>query len=151
MNKPNRTKWLVINICFWLTTFVGCDSNNSHKSYSRPTQYSLEEQNIRRNPINYINIKKKYNADKLFGGISDGLLSIKNESDFMFDRIVIKVYYIKTDGGVHKTATVVARNIQSQDRVHEPFPDSERGTSIYTKIQLIECSALDIHKEYIVE
>ena len=163
-----RLNWLQ-KIGFFFLVFVGLyavvatiavlsNGNTSSYKYNGGTTiegsnsgWTAAQNSVRENPAYYVAIDKKYNANELLGGISDGFIAVSNNSDFAFDRVVMRVYYIKSDGGVHSSTTVVARNIQGRSTVNEPFPNSGRGTSVRVKIQFIDCAALDIHQEYIVE
>jgi len=142
----------IIAAIIYYSTGGSSGYSSGSSSYSGGSSgYTSEQNAVRKNPISYLDIEKRFNTNKLLGGISDGFLSIYNKSNYAFDRVVLRVYYIKSDGGVHKSATVVARNIQGRGTVNEPFPNSDRGTSIRVKVQFVDCSALDIHQEYIVE
>jgi hypothetical protein len=110
----------------------GGSSGGSSASDSRRAQVS-------RNIRDYVSSKISYSANPL-GGISNCKIVVKNSSEYTVDRVIIKVKYIKRDGGLYTEERVICDNIAAYGERVVYAPNSTRGVTVqhgFTNIQAL--------------
>jgi hypothetical protein len=81
---------------------------------------------------------------KNLGGISGLKITVINPTDFMLNRVRVKVTYIKSNGGVWDTKMKDFYGIRPRSAETLKMPDSKRGTSIKYEIITIKSKDLDL-------
>jgi serine/threonine-protein kinase len=70
----------------------------------------------------------------LFGGIKDLQLQLSNPSRIPFTYVLVKVDYIKDQGGVYKSERVYFNNVEPTSSPMRAAPNSDRGTRVRCEI-----------------
>lgn len=120
------------------TTAVAVDAG------STPINDELTEKNRNyRNNIEEFVVANtnQYSYDEL-GGISNLDIIVTNNTEYMLDEVNIAVDYIKDNGGIYKTEIVTIYNIPAKQDKSASAPESNRGTSVTTKISSISSKKL---------
>ncbi|OQP51986.1 hypothetical protein A4H97_25555 [Niastella yeongjuensis] len=81
---------------------------------------------------------------KNLGGISGLKITVINSTDFMLNRVRVKVTYIKANGSVWDTKMKDFYGIRPKSAETLKMPDSKRGTSIKYEIVTIKSKDLDL-------
>lgn len=97
----------------------------------------------RNNWRNYIATTSNAYTYSDIGGISDLAVIVYNQTDKKIDEIQVRVDYIKTNGGIFKTAFVSVTNIAPNSEKSASAPSSERGTSIKMEIESISAKSFN--------
>jgi len=71
----------------------------------------------------------------LLGGIKNLKVFVTNRSDYPIDQAIVKVSYIKANGGVWKTKLITIHGIPAQDTKEQSVPDVGRGKKVTVSIQ----------------
>jgi hypothetical protein len=94
---------------------------------------------VSRNIRDYVSSQVSYSANPL-GGISSCKIVVKNSSEYTVDRVIIKVKYIKRDGGLYTEERVICDNIPAYGERVVYAPNSTRGVTVehgFTNIQAL--------------
>jgi hypothetical protein len=78
------------------------------------------------------------------GGISGLSITITNTTDYLLDKVLVSVRYIKANGEDWKKETLDFTLVPPRTQMTLRAPDSDRGTSIDYKIVSISSSALGL-------
>ena len=77
------------------------------------------------------------------GGVSNGSVSIQNRLEgITFQKVVVEVKIIKDNLDVYRTEVITFKNVERGDVQSSPFPDSQRGTSIKSRVIRIQSTEL---------
>lgn len=79
-----------------------------------------------------------------FGGINGLSITITNNTDYLLDKVLVSVRYIKANGEDWKKETINFTLIPPRTQMTLRAPDSDRETSIDYKIESISSSALGL-------
>jgi hypothetical protein len=79
------------------------------------------------------------------GGIYDLEVSVSNSTDYLVDKVVVKVYYIKANGNVWDTRLIEFNLLNPHSQKTIKMPDTNRGTSVKYEITSIESAALGLN------
>ena len=86
---------------------------------------------------------------KLFGGINDLQLNVRNYSDRLIDKVIIKVDYMKPKGEVVNSETIIVNSIKPQDSKVVDVPPSKRGVKVKATIVDVSSQELSANLEEI--
>jgi len=64
------------------------------------------------------------------GGIKDLSVTITNRSDYPIDEAIVKVTYIKANGGIWKTKYITINGVPAHDSKEQSVPDVGRGKKV---------------------
>lgn len=103
----------------------------------------LEKKTIRNRITDYIGYNTTYNAE-VFGGINNVMVKVSNNTEYPIDEVVIRVKYIKDNGGLWTTYDVRVRNIAAKGTSIERADDSNRGTKLECEILSIKSEGLNL-------
>lgn len=81
---------------------------------------------------------------RTLGGISGLKVSVKNESVFSMDRVLVEVHYLKSKGGVFKTEVLHFNNIAANTTQTQYAPESSRGSKVAAEIAVISCAEIGL-------
>lgn len=73
----------------------------------------------------------------VLGGIKDLHVTLTNHTDYPIDEAVLKVTYIKANGGVWKSVPVNIFDVPAHDSKEEPVADVGRGKKVKVSIEKI--------------
>jgi hypothetical protein len=77
------------------------------------------------------------------GGISNGSISIQNTlAGLTFQKVVVEIKIIKDNGEVYRTELITFKNVETGDVQSSSFPDSQRGTSVKSRVIRIQSEEL---------
>jgi hypothetical protein len=79
---------------------------------------------------------------KNLGGISGLKITVINPTDYMLNRVRVKVTYIKANGGIYDTKMKDFYGIRPKSAETLKMPDSKRGTSV--KYEIITIKSKDL-------
>jgi hypothetical protein len=99
---------------------------------------------VRENITELVKVESNDYEYKNLGGISGLKITVINPTDFMLNRVRVKVTYIKANGGVWDTKTKDFYGIRPKSAETLKMPDSKRGTSIKYEIVTIKSKDLDL-------
>jgi hypothetical protein len=89
-----------------------------------------KKQKHRKNWKRYIKASAKYDAMSFLGGLENVKVTIKNSSEYMLDRVQVRVQYIKKDGEVWDTEVLSVSGIDGKATKVVDAPESLRGKSV---------------------
>ena len=101
---------------------------------------------IAANIKDYFTADCSYHADKVLGGISNGTISIYNDSGYFIDRAAYQISYWQRNGELYKTEEVYCDNINTKASI--PLPNSPRGIKITIKLVMVQSNALNLMKYF---
>jgi hypothetical protein len=120
------------------TTAVAVDAGSTAIN----DELTEKNRNYRNNIEEYVVANtNQYSYDEL-GGISNLDIIVTNNTEYMLDEVNIAVDYIKDNGGIYKTEIVTIYNIPAKQDKSASAPESNRGTSVTTKISSISSKKL---------
>jgi len=67
---------------------------------------------------------------------------VTNNTEYLLNEVNVAVDYIKDSGGIYKTEIVAIYNIPAKQDKSASAPESDRGTSVTTKVQSISSKKL---------
>jgi hypothetical protein len=73
----------------------------------------------------------------LLGGIKDLSVVVTNRTDYTIDETVLKLTYIKANGGIWKTKLVSVLGVPAHETKEAPVPDVGRGKKVKVSIQKV--------------
>ena len=88
-----------------------------------------EKKGIRNNWFNYISVERSSYTYREIVGIYDLYITVTNNSDYMLDQVETQISYIKSNGEIYKTETVIFNQIPPHHTQKLGAPESNRGTS----------------------
>lgn len=131
--------------------YVSC--NNEQKQQNdrlyEENQKLKEEENERKkteiieNIDQYLITKPNAEIDVVLGGVSNGSVSLQNTLDGVtFQKVVVEVTIIKDNGDAYRTELITFKNVETGDVQSSSFPDSNRGTSLKSRVIRIQSAEL---------
>ena len=99
---------------------------------------------VRDNISELVKVESNDYEYKNLGGISGLKITVINPTDFMLNRVRVKVTYIKSNGGVWDTKMKDFYGIRPKSAETLKMPDSKRGTSIKYEIVTIKSKDLGL-------
>ena len=73
------------------------------------------------------------------GGVSNGSVSIQNTLEGVtFQKVVVEIKIIKENGEVYRAEVITFKNVEAGDVQSSSFPDSQRGTSVKSRVLRIQ-------------
>jgi hypothetical protein len=112
------------------------------KEQADPTEAS--QVNIRNNWDRYILVEHSNYTYYRIGGINDLFITVTNNTDYILDYVETTINYIKTNGDIYKTESVIFRNVQPHTWMKNKAPDSNRGTSV-SGLQIMSITSSDLN------
>jgi hypothetical protein len=103
----------------------------------------LKKESIRNQILKYVQKGVTYNIEA-FGGLNNVLVTVVNNTEYPIEEVIVRVSYIKGNGGLWTTYDVLVRNIAAKGSASARADDSNRGTKIETEILSIKSKALDL-------
>jgi hypothetical protein len=97
---------------------------------------------VRDNIIGLVKVESNDYEYKSLGGISDLKITVINPTDYMLNRVRVKVTYIKANGGIYDTKMKDFYGIRPKSAETLKMPDSKRGTSV--KYEIITIKSKDL-------
>ncbi|MBO9204955.1 MULTISPECIES: hypothetical protein [Niastella] len=97
---------------------------------------------VRENIMTYVKVESNDYEYKNLGGISGLKITVINPTDYMLNRVRVKVTYIKANGGTWDTKTKDFYGIRPKSAETLKMPDSKRGTSV--KYEIITIKSKDL-------
>ncbi len=138
-NKKNNATYYIVGaiiVIFLVYHFF------SYKQRKGVETTSIQKSNIKNNIRRYVTVgNSAYHINGL-GGINGLSIIITNNSDYLLDKVVVLVRYIKANGEDWKKESIDFSLIPPRTQMTLRAPDSERGTSIDYKIESISSTAL---------
>lgn len=120
------------------TTAIALDTENTTINNELTEKNRTYRNNIEEYVVSNTN---QYSYDEL-GGISNLDIIVTNNTEYSLDEVNVAVDYVKDNGGIYKTEIVTIYNIPAKQDKSASAPESNRGTSIITKIQSITSKKL---------
>lgn len=119
-----------------------------------PTQLPIQKE-VRKIPIENIAAKlsiaaNDYNVGS-FGGIKNLELSLQNKSQYLLDKVTVKIEYLNPEGKTVNSEHIYFQSIQAGDAATIPVEKSKRGVTIDYKITKIESKELTAHNSSTIE
>ncbi|WP_438065938.1 hypothetical protein [Flavobacterium sp. TSSA_36] len=167
--KPKSTIWkkvlfgsiilcCSIGLYAYVLSFDTYTPNNNPDIYatSEVTNYEQEERDrinaeltiknrkYRNNINDYVGSSTNQYSYALLGGISNLDITVTNNTEYTLDNVTVAVDYIKDNGDTFKTEYVTFYNIPANQDKSISAPDSDRGTSVSTKIESVYSKKMHI-------
>lgn len=166
--EPKKSKTLrnvLIGVGVLALVFIGLSivENNSEPTYNENGEFigvdssavavddekdrineelTIKNRNYRNNIEQYVGANtNRYSYNEL-GGISNLDIIVTNNTEYILDEVNVNVDYIKDNGGIYKSEIVTVYNIPAKQDKSVSAPESDRGTSVETKIQTISSKKL---------
>jgi hypothetical protein len=115
------------------------DHNNTTKASETKNTHNTVK-NIR----SYVKVSGNDYEHSRLGGISNLKISVINSSDFLLDKVRVKLTYIKANGSVWDTRYEDFYLVKSNTSITHDIPDTKRGTSVEYSIVSIKSKALGL-------
>lgn len=115
--------------------------NEAAERQRKNEELTAKNMAYRNNWEKYIGLVQGDYTYRELGGISGLDLTIKNNTEYRLARVEVQVAYIKTNGGLYKTETVLFENVKARSEMTLYAPDSDRGTSVEVRIKSISAPA----------
>lgn len=80
--------------------------------------------------LNKVYIEMSNYSVGTFGGISDARITVQNPTSLSFSYVTVSVTYVKADGEIYKSETLMFYDVKPYSSVLLDAPGSDRGTSI---------------------
>lgn len=80
----------------------------------------------------------------ILGGISNFFVTVRNNTAQKVDKVYVRVTYIKSNGDIWDTKTLVFYDVPAKGVLQQKAPDTGRGTSVEQKTIAIVCSGLNL-------
>ena len=90
--------------------------------------------NYRNNWQTYLTATTNQYQYREIGGIFNLAVNFTNNTDCVMDEIKVNVNYMKDNGGIYKTESVMFYNVLPGTQQSEQAPNSDRGTSVQLEI-----------------
>lgn len=107
-------------------------------------ELTKKNRNYRNNINDYVTSSTNQYTSDLFGGITNLDITVTNNTEYTLDNVTVAVDYIKDNGDIFKTEYVTFYNIPANQDKSISAPDSERGTSVNTKIESVYSKKMHI-------
>jgi hypothetical protein len=133
--------------------FISSESVDSQDAEKDRINAELTEKNrsYRNNIELYVGASTNQYSYNEFGGISNLDITVTNNTKYLLNEVNVEVEYIKDNGGIYKTEIVTIYNIPAKQDKSASAPESDRGTSVTTKVQSISSKKLHMcYNNYIV-
>jgi hypothetical protein len=78
------------------------------------------------------------------GGVSNGYVTIKNNTEYPIDKLNVAVNIYLATGGLGKTFYVEFFNIGAYGQQTKSFPPFPRGTNVQTQISYVKASSVGL-------
>lgn len=144
--KPNLIKYLAIGVLALIVLMVGVSwlvsvSVGSYSpSYSSAALATLTPPTDWKDKI-ILNVSS-FSIE--LGGIRDVKISVTNLLPVTIDKLVVKIYYVKANGGVFKTEYVEFKSISPATQSFGSAPDSNRGIELEKEISSVKINEYGI-------
>jgi hypothetical protein len=86
-----------------------------------------------------------YKKDLVFGGIWDLEIKLKNNTPYMMNKVAVKLFYIKADGGTYQTRRLFFNNVKPNQQIVLDAPNSEKGVEVRCQIDGLNSFTLGIN------
>lgn len=148
----SETKWFsstFIDINSYTLTLKNVESNDISVLKRNNVSASEYSNNyLKKNWGKLIYLEKYDYTYREIGGLWDINIPLVNNSDFDIDLVRVKVdYYLKNyfgNRGIYKTEYIDYKNIKSHHKITIKAPDSDRGTSVESRIIKINSKNLNL-------
>lgn len=126
--------------------FIGIDTTavvvDDDKTERINEELTIKNRNYRNNIEQYVGANTNQYSYNELGGISNLDIIVTNNTEYLLNEVNVEVEYIKDNGGIYKTEIVTIYNIPSKQDKSASAPESDRGTSVNTKIHSISSKKL---------
>lgn len=124
--------------------FIPSESVDSQDAEKDRINAELTEKNrnYRNNIEQYVGASTNQYSYNELGGISNLDIIVTNNTEYLLNEVNVEVEYIKESGGIYKTEIVTIYNIPAKQDKSASAPESDRGTSVTTKVQSISSKKL---------
>lgn len=133
------------------TMNLNLNNNLTTQNFS-PSQSKIEDilairkEELRNNWQNFIKAELAENfLYREIGGLFNIKIKVNNQSEFYFEKVIVNVEYIKSNGGLFKTEELVFNNINPNSWIILSAPDSKRGTTIRYYIKAVQSNDLGLY------
>jgi hypothetical protein len=99
---------------------------------------------IRANYKKYYILDVDYNYYELLGGIEDGVVKVKNNTEYPIDYICIKVDVIKADGSTYENFYIKFYDIKPYSTDAESIPSTTRGVRLDYSIYRVKATQIGL-------
>jgi hypothetical protein len=148
----SESKWVSLSIIGLnpYTLTLKDEESNSISVLKRNNVSASEYSNnyLKKNWSKLIYVEKYDYTFREIGGLWDINIPLVNNSDFDIDLVRVRVdYYLKNyfgNGGIYKSEYLDFKNLKSHQKIILKAPDSDRGTSVKTKIIKINSKNLNL-------
>lgn len=104
-----------------------------------------EKNEVRYNLWDYVSVKHFGVTVHSFGGIDPFKISIKNTSNYIFEKVIVRIDYIKANGDIYKQELVSTDYLGPyKNEVTLNAPSSDRGVKVRAYIVYIKSSELNL-------
>jgi hypothetical protein len=101
-------------------------------------ELTIKNRNYRNNYEKYITVNtNQYTVDQLLGGISNLDVIVSNTTEYTIDEVIVTIDYLQKNGAIFKSEEVIIYNIPPNQDKSISAPDSNRGTSVQTRLDAI--------------
>jgi len=100
---------------------------------------------VRNNIRSYVTATSSTYNYRRIGGISNLKITVANNSNYALENVLVRVAYIKQDGGIYKYEVMNFNNISPHYTLTMDAPDSDRGTHIQYEIEKISSNQLGLY------
>ena len=154
-SSNSSVRWIIlipfIIVLGVLAAVVRQDESAAHKNdnskagkQTAVTGDASAKKMIRKNINLYVFAGSNEYDRKGLGGISNLEISVNNASDYIIDKVRVKIMYIKANGGIHEVKYEDFLSIKPNSKATHKIPDSKRGTSVKYEIASIKSKALGL-------
>lgn len=120
-----------------------------HQSYEQAVEANKNSEEeakarIRNNITSYVTAERSaYNYSSL-GGISNLSISVSNSTNYLMDKVQVKVIYIKANGEVWDTKIIDFDLLEPNTKKTIRVEDTNRGVSVQYEFASIHSTALNL-------
>jgi hypothetical protein len=93
-------------------------------------ELTIKNRNYRNNFEKYIRVSTNQYSYNVLGGISNLDVIVFNDTEYMLNEIIVNVDYIKDNGDIYKSESIIINNIPPYQNKSVSAPESSRGTSV---------------------
>lgn len=145
MKSLTRLQKIAIGLFVGIIAFMGWnayDEAETRKENERREQEQLE--NIRNHITSYVIAERSTYQYSNLGGIYGLSIKVQNNTDYVIDKVVVKVSYIKPSGDIWKDKLVEFHYIEPRKMIENRVADEPRGVRIDYQIVSISSRSLGL-------
>jgi hypothetical protein len=103
----------------------------------------LKKQKHRKNWKRYIKVDASFDQMNFLGGLENVKVRVRNNSEYMLDKVQVRVQYILKDGDVWDTEILILSGIEAKSSKEMNAPESFRGKTLDLTITSIKSEEMN--------